>query len=153
MRDAVSGHMALARSALEEGTVLQGHGCSADGVLDRARVAMINAAWAMVLKEGEAINTHEDVIPALTKRLGGGSLFYGFITGTNDLCERIDFGPPVSPSSLKVNAQEALQNASAFIEMADRFIQTGDGPERKRIWNVVSVGEGCEGGSEGCADS
>src|SRR5208282_1661876 len=67
MEDAVLGHMTLARLALEEGTFLQGHSVSAHGVLDRALVAMINAGWAMLLRKGEPVNTHEEVIPALKR--------------------------------------------------------------------------------------
>jgi uncharacterized protein (UPF0332 family) len=127
MEDAVSGRMALALSALETGLILLENHSSPHSVIDRARVAMINAAWATLLSAGEPVNDHDDVIPALRRRFGNNSKYYGFITGAEDVCRRFEFGPPITDtSSLEANAQRSVRNARVFLEAAAEFISTRD---------------------------
>ena len=78
------------RLALDDGRILLGSSGSHAGTIGRAGVAMIHAGWAMLLSVGDPINTHENVIPALNRRFGNNSRFYGFITGASEVYLRAE---------------------------------------------------------------
>lgn len=119
-------HMDRAQLALTDAKILLANSGSSQGAIGRAAVAMIHAGWAMLLSVGKPVNVHDGVIPALQDQFGNNSWFYGYITGTNDVYLRAEFGAPVQAASLAANAAGAVSNADRFITMAQELVRTGN---------------------------